>query len=105
MNSLNEVACNLLELKITVALLPKCRSGGTTATLTEVSAMSACLLPLSVLLDVAPTSALRAARQAPQQAQPRPLSAGIFSPLTPLLRFCCNVQDAVMIWVMFFFCL
>lgn len=103
MNSSNEVVCNLLELKITVALLPECCGGGTTATLTEGCAVGACLLPLSVLLDITPTSALRAARQVPQQAaQPRPLSAGVFFSLTPLLRHCCNVQDAVMIWVTFF---
>lgn len=54
MNSSNKVACKLLELKITVVLLPECHSDGTTATLTEVSAVGACLLPLSVLLDVNP---------------------------------------------------
>lgn len=67
MNSSNEVVCNLLELKITVALLPE-REQRTTAMLTEASAVGPCLLPSSILLDVTPTSALRAARQAPEQA-------------------------------------
>lgn len=82
MNSSNEVPCNLLELKIIVALLPECCGGGTTATLIEVCAVGACLLPLSVLLDVTPTSALRAARQVPQQARSTTkafVSWGIFS--------------------------
>lgn len=48
MNSSSGMACNLLELKITAALLPESCSGGTAATLTEVSPVDASLLPLSV---------------------------------------------------------
>lgn len=98
-NSSNDVACNLLELKTTMPVLPGCCRGGTTAALTEVSAVGACVLPFCWMLPLL----LRAARQASQQALSTTntfVSWNIFS--DSLLGFCHNVQGAVMIWVTFF---
>lgn len=62
MNSSIDVACNFLELKTPVAVLPGYCRGGTTAALTKVSAVDAGLLPLSVLLDVTPACALKGSK-------------------------------------------
>lgn len=81
MNFSNDVACNFLELKITMAVLPGCCRDGTTAALTKVSAVGACLLPLSVLLDVTPFPALKDSKAG--------LTAGIQhnQPLCQLVHF------------------
>lgn len=95
MNSSNVVARNFLELKITMAVLTGCCRGGTTAALTEVSAVVhvCCLYPFGWMLPL--PLLLRAARLASQQALSitNPfVNLNIFS--DSLLGFCHNVQGA-----------